>query len=292
MNQKNKFPDGQLNFQLDYTINQLPEGSSIQCNVELNTWDDFQNLIALKAKLNEKYDKIHLNIGYLFGSRSDRKFEDSGINYFRDVIAKIINDLNFTSVSVFDPHSLAVENAINNCIPIDPYDHINLHFIELLSSLPSSHRKDFEFVIAAPDLGAYKKVYGYFEKLSKAYKEINFNFISANKIRRLNGEITMTLNQPYQEFSKNKKQVLFLIDDICDGGRTFIEFAKLIDKSDYFIKDKYLYVSHGIFSKGVDELLNHFRQIYSTDSIYPSYIKFKGQGQVFFSNIFNKQNYV
>jgi len=40
-----------------------------------------------------------------------------------------------------------------------------------------------------------------------------------------------------------------IVDDICDGGRTFIELAKCLKPA----CDKvYLYVTHGIFSKGLD----------------------------------------
>ena len=57
-----------------------------------------------------------------------------------------------------------------------------------------------------------------------------------------------------------------IVDDICDGGRTFIELAKVIRK-DY---DKLiLCITHGIFSNGFDELFKYFDQIYTTDSWNP-----------------------
>lgn len=45
------------------------------------------------------------------------------------------------------------------------------------------------------------------------------------------------------------KKVL-IVDDICDGGRTFIELAKVL--RGLGAKEVVLYVTHGIFSKGFD----------------------------------------
>jgi ribose-phosphate pyrophosphokinase len=51
-----------------------------------------------------------------------------------------------------------------------------------------------------------------------------------------------------------------IVDDICDGGRTFLEIAKTIRSKKRNISifgDKiYLVVTHGIFSAGFDELKN------------------------------------
>lgn len=44
--------------------------------------------------------------------------------------------------------------------------------------------------------------------------------------------------------------VVLIVDDICDGGRTFIEVAKMLG----WAKQICLYVSHGIFSQGTQVL--------------------------------------
>ena len=65
-----------------------------------------------------------------------------------------------------------------------------------------------------------------------------------------------------------------IVDDICDGGRTFTDLAKKLN--DKGAKELYLFVSHGIFSKGYDELLGHFNVIGTTNSFsqeYPESIK-------------------
>ena len=50
---------------------------------------------------------------------------------------------------------------------------------------------------------------------------------------------------------------LIVVDDICDGGATFISLAESIKK--YNEKANwYLIVTHGIFSKGVSELEKYY----------------------------------
>jgi ribose-phosphate pyrophosphokinase len=54
------------------------------------------------------------------------------------------------------------------------------------------------------------------------------------------------------------------VDDICDGGGTFIGLVDALKKKN--AGDLYLAVSHGIFSKGFDELTGSFKTIFTTDS--------------------------
>lgn len=51
--------------------------------------------------------------------------------------------------------------------------------------------------------------------------------------------------------SVEKKDIVLIVDDICDGGRTFIEVAKVLTA---VTPEVHLYVSHGIFSKGLGVL--------------------------------------
>jgi ribose-phosphate pyrophosphokinase len=56
-----------------------------------------------------------------------------------------------------------------------------------------------------------------------------------------------------------------VIDDLCDGGGTFIGIAQELRKAG-ITQPLYLYVSHGIFSKGLEVLFQHFDQIFTTNS--------------------------
>jgi len=57
---------------------------------------------------------------------------------------------------------------------------------------------------------------------------------------------------------------LLVVDDICDGGRTFTELSKTLSMP----KKLELFVTHGIFSKGVKELTEAYDHIYTTNSFH------------------------
>ena len=56
---------------------------------------------------------------------------------------------------------------------------------------------------------------------------------------------------------------VLIVDDICDGGRTFIAIAEELYKRN--AGRVFLAVSFGIFSNGFDELSENFKHVYCTD---------------------------
>ena len=60
-----------------------------------------------------------------------------------------------------------------------------------------------------------------------------------------------------------------IVDDICDGGQTFIELAKALEKQG--AHQIFLYVTHGIFSKGLDTLKVYFSGVYCYHSLSNSF---------------------
>ncbi len=98
-----------------------------------------------------------------------------------------------------------------------------------------------DVILVSPDAGANKKVLD-FAKYWK-FSEV----VRADKVRNvLTGKIEST--KVYSSHVSSKD--FLILDDICDGGRTFIELAKELRKlTDGKI---YLYVTHGIFSAGMD----------------------------------------
>lgn len=100
-------------------------------------------------------------------------------------------------------------------------------------------------ILCFPDSGAllrYKKIL-----------QLNISTISCSKIRdQITGKI---INVTVPIVSENYNSVL-IIDDICDGGRTFITIAQQL-KNQGPIKKVYLYCTHGIFSNGLKYLFDN-----------------------------------
>ena len=111
-----------------------------------------------------------------------------------------------------------------------------------------------KLILLSPDAGEEKKLHSAAKKLAKSDNVIEV--ISASKTRDTkSGEITST-----HIHGEVAGKDFIILDDICDGGRTFIELAKsLKEKKSGAV---YLYVTHGIFSKGLDELKKYFHHVY------------------------------
>jgi ribose-phosphate pyrophosphokinase len=251
--QLNQFPDGQQS--VDITGLHIDK-TYAKIKSRLRNFGDLEVIISATASLRELgIEKIDLFVPYFLGARSDRKFVDGGSNYIKDVIAPIINIQNYNTVTVLDPHSDVLEACIKNFKSISNQGFVTWAFGNFSNDIYS---EDIEIV--SPDAGALKKVF-------KNAKELEHeSVIVAQKVRNLStGEITHT-EVPLLDNDRNK---FVIIDDICDGGRTFIEIAKVIlDKrpKDKYDTKIYLVVTHGIFSKGFKELNKYFDKIYTSDS--------------------------
>lgn len=181
---------------------------------------------------------IRLICPYLPYARQDRVCAP-GESLSLKVCCDFINSLNFSTIEVWDVHSdvaLALLNRVHN--------------------LPQSTKAcgisfDENHVLVAPDAGSLKKI-------SDLAKITGKHLVRADKVRDVNnGAITQTI--VYSEHIG--KRNFLIVDDICDGGRTFIELAKVLRPlTDGKI---YLYVTHGIFSKGLSPFYGLIDHIYT-----------------------------
>ena len=260
-----RFPDGQQSIALDLENTPFEPGSqSVTIKSRLNSFLDLELIICANQALIElgtkskalKPDEIALYVPYFIGARSDRKFLSGQSNYLKTVICPIINSQGFSRVTVLDPHSDVLEACI------DRFDKAsNVSFAE--TAIKYYAGKGEEVTLVSPDAGALKKIYD----VAKAIK--CSDVIVANKLRDMEtGKIIRTEVPGISEDAGSKKFVI--CDDICDGGRTFIEIAKAIR----YIRPKsiyndsiYLCVTHGIFSAGFEELEKYFDAIFCTNSV-------------------------
>jgi ribose-phosphate pyrophosphokinase len=266
-----KYPDGQQSLKLSDDERNPASVSFIgEVNVpikiisRLNSFMDLELIICATQALKEfGYKSIELYIPYCIGGRSDRKFEKGGFNYIKTIIAPIINSQQYEKVFILDPHSDVLEACINNMEKISNKSLIDLAFSDYFRT------KDIKSIkLVSPDAGSLKKIYevanyiGYEDEIVIASKNRN---VVTGKITDTN--VRISANDAWKD--------IFIIDDICDGGRTFIEIAKAIETTRSLSSavhpkqhgNIYLIVTHGIFSSGLSELSKHFKKIYCTNSI-------------------------
>jgi ribose-phosphate pyrophosphokinase len=226
------------------------ESDKIRVNTRLNTSDDVLNLcLAVDALRRMGVGCIEAFIPYVPYARQDRVMV-SGEPLSIKVFAAILNNLNLDKVIIFDAHSDVAPALINNCEGVSNFDMVK-HFLAELRLT--------DFTLVSPDLGAYKKV-------NKLADKIGYQgqIATGIKIRDLaTGQIIKT--DVNADDLKGKACVV--VDDICDGGRTFIELAAALKAKNaghlYFI------VSHGIFSYNALERLKDagYKNVCSSNSI-------------------------
>jgi ribose-phosphate pyrophosphokinase len=251
-----KYPDGQQ----DLTITKLGVITPVRgvdevvIKSRLKNFKDLELIICANQALIEMGVKtIKLYVPYFIGARSDRKFVYGGVNYIKHVIAPIINSQNFDSVTVVDPHSDVLEACINNFNKINNFNLVKF----ALTDIDNKNGTQDRICLVSPDAGAYKKIFDV-----AAHFNID-NLITATKVRDIKTGKIIHTEVPNIDESKNLNYVI--VDDICDGGRTFIEIAKAIKEKDENAKI-YLIVTHGIFSNSFYELSKLFEKVYSTNS--------------------------
>lgn len=251
-----KFPDGQQSITITEHIFSK-EIEKVQILSRMNTFRDVEIIICSNQVLKEIGVKdVELYVPYFIGGRSDRKFGYGETNYLKTVICPIINLQNFSKVSVMDPHSDVLEACLNNFKKINNFELVKNALLDLARVMRKFDRD--EVVLVSPDAGAYKKVYD-------VAKEFNLEkIITATKVRDLkNGNILRT---EVPTLDQHNNLMYLIIDDICDGGRTFLELAKVIKEGRPTAK-VYLIITHGIFSSGFKDLNKFFEKIFTTNSI-------------------------
>lgn len=218
------------------------EKDEFKVRADLHNANDIMELLLTVDALRRRFGakrRIHLVCPYLPYARQDRVMQP-GEALSLKVMTDLINNLNFESVTVWDAHS-DVSIALLN----------NVKQVEQSALVPFCFAPDERdnIVLVAPDAGAIKKTL-------KVAQSFGSQMVRADKKRStVDGSITGTV--VYSEHI-GKKDFL-IVDDICDGGRTFIELAKVLRPlTDGKI---ILYVTHGIFSKGLEPLLEVIDEI-------------------------------
>ena len=244
-----KFNAGEVQVSLEAFEYNVCSNSRATITARIKNSDDLMELIMVTDAVRRLSPLIQmtLRLPYLPYSRQDR-VANPGEALSAKVFADMINALNFKKVFTYDAHSDVGVACLDNCESSSQS--------YLLDELIGNDVMQ-DYTLISPDAGATKKtlaVAKYFEGLK---------VINCDKIRdTMTGEITGT----YVNWGFSMKDMrLLIVDDICDGGMTFIKIAEAVQK--FKPKSIDLFVTHGIFSKGLEVLIDSgIRHVYTTDS--------------------------
>lgn len=225
----------------------------ILIKARLNNSNNIMELIMLADALTDVIDEntiLDLFAPYMPYSRADRIVgngggDADGLLQFCSLIENF-----FKRIYTLDMHSqagletLTETNAeISNHIPYEKFVRNLVKIYDI---------KDY--CLVAPDAGSQDKV-NYFANILKV------PVFQLEKKRDQSEKGKIVSFSPVNEYPGTKNAII--LDDICDGGGTFIQAASCIPRPTKL----FLGITHGIFSKGLVPLWNAgFEGIITTDS--------------------------
>ena len=251
----NNFPTGEMGVILPTSLPQ--HADTITVYYDWVRWGNSgvivlaQLLEALQQRYRSDTYKKNLVLPYVPYSRQDRVC-NKGESFSLKIFANIINQFNFDLVQTWDNHSDVATALIDNCVDKSQAQ------ILVGTELSVAIRKG-EIVLVSPDNGAIKKT----RSIAKAHGgEL---IVRCDKKRDIStGQIVLT--EVFDRELVRRLDHLLIVDDICDGGGTFLGLASKLKELNPTIKLD-LYITHGFFTKGIDILLEVYDNIYTTDSV-------------------------
>lgn len=226
-----EFPDGELHLELE-ELNRK-EFVDIKCRIKSS--NDLFLLMQLSDILKRQAIIVReITIYYLMGMRCDRVF-DFNRPFTLSIIANVINSFNAEIVTLYSAHSDRALQEIKNSQSQD--------FIHTFYNTPKTIAR------VAPDKGAVQRY------------ALNFDVICNKKCDVSTGKL---LDFEVETKRNVEGLNLVVIDDLCDGGGTFVGLApKLRELNPNSLS---LYVTHAIQLEGIKRVADVYDSVFITDS--------------------------
>ncbi len=255
-----KFPNGEINFKYD-DLKYLVEGD-LRFDVFFK-WENDADLMHLYMftkyleQLGIKDRAEFLDIAYLPYSRMDRVEEGHSNMFSLKYIAEFINDLNYKSIWVAEPHSPVTEEFLKNSFAVDVTIKILNQYIGMTEE---------PVTIVLPDKGAYERylfdverilIDSNIEDYSIVYGEKERDF-DTGKIKGI--KIIKDDNIIYDN--------CIILDDLTSYGGTFVGCKKALDNLEVGSVSLVLTHAEKVFTDG-KLFESGFKDIVVTDSMLP-----------------------
>lgn len=186
---------------------------------------EVMQLAQLKQLLDQSIDRVYLHIEYLPYGRQD-KYIRNDATFALWSFGAVINSLNFEEIFIMDPHSEVALAILHKSRAVYPH-----------GPLGRAMKMTEAELVCYPDKGARTKY-------SEIYK-LPVPYIFGEKVRnQATGHI-----EAYDLFGDPAGKIVMIVDDICDGGKTFEILADQLFSNG--VDGVNLFVTHGIFSKGL-----------------------------------------
>lgn len=256
------YPAGEIQIRIKPEFHdQIKTAETITVRARLTSYSDnraetaqklaanFYSLRLLVSAVNgvSGHIRLGLDLPYLPYSRADRRFVP-GDCYGLDVMRKSLGW--FSGVRTYDIHNTVPvkwDMTITNVAP-------TMFHRQAIEDFARFHNRQ-RITVLWPDEGAAKRY-----RLPDQVGVVKIQQLNATKKRNVTTGEFEGFTVP--ERKKFDNDCVLVIDDICDGGGTFLGVT-----GNLYWKDLGLCVTHGIFSQGFDKLNGRFSRIYTTNSV-------------------------
>lgn len=244
------FPSGEVGVACHFDSSAFLK-TSVKIDACITNSDDIMILLMLTDSVRRMYEnaKIHLFLGYIPYGRQDRVCNE-GESLSIKVFANLINSQNYESVQIYDPHSNVTGALLNSVRIIHQHEIFNSFFVR---KIPTEERQ----VLIAPDQGASSKI----KEIAKRTTGYSDVFVADKQRDLATGHIN---NFTFSGDVDGKHCTV--VDDICDGGMTFILIGKALKEAGALSTT--LCVTHGIFTKGHEVVVKWYDNVYTTNSYH------------------------
>lgn len=248
------FPGGEVGCTL---VKDLGPVTSWSITARINTPEQLMQLLSAVDVIKRHHAEHRtgpailrtLRIAYFPYARQDRRERDT--SFILPYVVEMIDNLGFHLIEIVDPHS-----------PVLPalFKKTTVKIISLATVLSiclgTAFFKKPKSCILAPDAGAAKRA-------GEVAALADLPLLQCSKTRNpVDGKLTNLTVPDVSDFDS-----IIVVDDICDGGGTFIKLASALGISRERLT---LIVTHGIFSgQAMQNLQATYHMLVTTDSWQP-----------------------
>lgn len=232
-----RFPDGEVHV----TLGEINHKDKVQVVCRITNAEELFILMQVCDILRRHGVIFNISIYYLMSMRMDRVM-DFNRPFSLSLVCNVLDTLGAFHIEIFSPHSNEYLYLMRNTLAYELY----------ISDEASVGLSKYQLLF--PDAGAKERYSSY------TYSGV---VITCSKVRDLaTGNITgIKIDNP--EIMTDTP--ILILDDLCDGGRTFVEIAKAV-RAVKPNAELNIFVKHMVNPKGIENLSKTFNHVWFTNS--------------------------
>lgn len=222
----NRFPDGEVQVGIPNMDRRLPA----EIIWHVRNAEELFCLIQIGDILKRQEIIVErLYIPYLMSARNDRVMD---FNYSVNLrlVVDVVNQINAKKVIIAEPHSRRMYDLVKNLIAVSVLDELN----------------ENEYNICYPDVGAQ-------DRYERKFR--NINVLYGTK-KRVGQDI---INFAIEADNYDPTKPIMVIDDLCDGGGTFLGIRKELEK--FNPVKTILAVTHAVQIEGIQKVAEVYDEV-------------------------------